>query len=117
MAKKKKIDVEEETISSNEENFEFQTVEEKDTVMSVAEFSELIEDSDEDEYYLDEDAEEKLEEYLEGAPAIISSDLPPVEVSEDYPSNNHVYCRTKASKTHREITPEFNHTLIIREKK
>jgi hypothetical protein len=98
MAKKKKIDVEEETISS------------------IAEFSEEIEEIEE-ELFLDEDAEEKLEEYLEGAPAIISSDLPPVEVSEDYPSNNHVYCRTKASKTHREITPEFNHTLIIREKK
>jgi hypothetical protein len=88
MAKKKKIDVEEETISS------------------IAEFSEDI-----------EEIEEKLEEYLEGAPAIISSDLPPVEVSEDYPTNNHVYCRTKASKTHREIAPEFNHTLIIREPK
>lgn len=98
MAKKRKIDVEEETISS------------------IAEFSEDIEDTEE-ELFLDEDAEEKLDEYLEGAPAIISSDLPPVEVSEDYPSNNHVYCRTKASKTHREITPEFNHTLIIREKK
>ncbi len=95
MAKKRKTDVEEETISS------------------IAEFSEEIEE----ELFLDEDAEEKLEEYLEGAPAIINSDLPPVEVSEDYPSNNHVYCRTKASKTHREITPEFNHTLIIREKK
>jgi hypothetical protein len=98
MAKKKKIDVEEETISS------------------IAEFSEEIEEVEE-ELFLDENAEEKLEEYLEGAPAIISSDLPPVEVSEDYPSNNHVYCRTKASKTHKEITPEFNHTLIIREKK
>jgi protease II len=98
MAKKKKIDVEEETISS------------------IAEFSEEIEETEE-ELFLDENAEEKLEEYLEGAPAIISSDLPPVEVSEDYPSNNHVYCRTKASKTHREITPEYNHTLIIREKK
>jgi seryl-tRNA synthetase len=98
MAKKKKIDVEEETISS------------------IAEFSEETEEVEE-ELFLDEDAEEKLDEYLEGAPAIISSDLPPVEVSEDYPSNNHVYCRTKASKTHREITPEFNHTLIIREKK
>ena len=98
MAKKKKDYVEEETISS------------------IAEFSEDIEET-EDELFLDEDAEEKLEEYLEGAPAIISSDLPPVEVSEDYPSNNHVYCRTKASKTHREVTPEFNHTLIIREKK
>jgi hypothetical protein len=104
MAKKKKIDVEGETISS------------------IAEFSEESEESEEieeteEELFLDENAEEKLEEYLEGAPAIISSDLPPVEVSEDYPSNNHVYCRTKASKTHREITPEFNHTLIIREKK
>lgn len=98
MAKKRKADVEEETISS------------------IAEFSEDIEES-EDELFLDEDAEEKLEEYLEGAPAIIHSDLPPVEVSEDYPSNNHVYCRTKASKTHREVTPEHNHTLIIREKK
>jgi hypothetical protein len=98
MAKKKKIDVEEETISS------------------IAEFSEDIEEIEE-ELFLDEDAEEKLEEYLEGAPAIISSDLPPVEVSEDYPTNNHVYCRTKASKTHREIAPEFNHTLIIREPK
>jgi seryl-tRNA synthetase len=98
MAKKKKFDVEEETISS------------------IAEFSEEIEDVEE-ELFLDEDAEEKLDEYLEGAPTIISSDLPPVEVSEDYPSNNHVYCRTKASKTHREVTPEFNHTLIIREKK
>lgn len=98
MAKKRKIDVEEETISS------------------IAEFSEEIEEVEE-ELFLDEDAEEKLEEYLEGAPAIISSDLPPVEVSEDYPTNNHVYCRTKASKTHKEITPEFNHTLIIREKK
>jgi hypothetical protein len=98
MAKKKKIDVEEETISS------------------IAEFSEEIVETEE-ELFLDENAEEKLEEYLEGAPAIISSDLPPVEISEDYPSNNHVYCRTKASKTHREITPEYNHTLIIREKK
>ena len=101
MAKKKKIDVEEETISS------------------IAEFSEESEEMEEteEELFLDEDAEEKLDEYLEGAPAIISSDLPPVEVSEDYPSNNHVYCRTKASKTHREITPEFNHTLILREPK
>lgn len=98
MAKKKKINVEEETISS------------------IAEFSEEIEETEE-ELFLDEDAEEKLDEYLEGAPAIITSDVPPVEVSDDYPSNNHVYCRTKASKTHREITPEFNHTLIIREKK
>lgn len=98
MAKKKKIDVEEETISS------------------IAEFSDDMEDSEE-ELFLDEDAEEKLDEYLEGAPAIISSDLPPVEVSGDYPSNNHVYCRTKASKTHREVTPEFNHTLILREPK
>jgi hypothetical protein len=98
MAKKKKIDVEEETISS------------------IAEFSEETEEVEE-ELFIDEDAEEKLDEYLEGAPAIISSDLPPVEISEDYPSNNHVYCRTKASKTHREITPEYNHTLIIREKK
>lgn len=100
MAKKKKVDVEEETISS------------------IAEFSEEIEETEE-ELFLDEDAEEKLEEYLEGAPAIIRAerDVPPVEVSDDYPSNNHVYCRTKASKTHREITPEFNHTLIIREPK
>lgn len=98
MAKKRKTDVEEETISS------------------IAEFSEDISE-DEEDLFLDEDAEEKLDEYLEGAPAIISSDLPPVEVSEDYPSNNHVYCRTKASKTHNEITPEFNHTLILREPK
>lgn len=98
MAKRKKVDVEEETISS------------------IAEFSEDIEEAEE-ELFLDEDAEEKLDEYLEGAPAIVHSDLPPVEVNEDYPTNNHVYCRTKASKTHKEIAPEFNHTLIIREKK
>lgn len=99
MAKKKKIDVEEETISS------------------IAEFSEDIEELSEDDLYLDEDAEEKLDEYLEGAPAIIHKELAPVGVSEDYPTNNHVYCRTKASKTHREVAPEHNHTLIIREKK
>lgn len=95
MAKKNKIDVEEKTISS------------------IAEFSEEMEE----ELFLEEGVEEKSEEYFEGTPAIINPNLPPVEVSEDYPSNNHVYCRTKASKIHTEITPEFNHTLIIREKK
>lgn len=102
MAKRKKVDVEEETISS------------------IAEFSEDIEglSDDEEDYYLSDDAEEKLDEYLEGGvPAIIHPDLAPVEVNDDYPTSNHVYCRTKASKTHREIAPEFNHTLIIREKK
>lgn len=102
MAKKKKVDVEEETISS------------------IAEFSDEIEglEDAEDIYDLPGDVEEKIDEYLEGGvPAIIHPDRVPVEVSEDYPSNNHVYCRTKASKTHREIAPEFNHTLIIREKK
>lgn len=102
MAKKKKVDVEEETISS------------------IAEFSEdeLEElEGDGEDYDLPDDVEEKIDEYLEGAPAIIHPDLTPVEVNEDYPTGNHVYCRTKASKTHREIAPEFNHTLIIREKK
>lgn len=110
MAKSKKINVGKKPTPSKK----VEVVEEESIVSSIAEFSEEIEEIEE-ELFLDEDAEEKLEEYLEGAPAIISSDLPPVEVSEDYPTNNHVYCRTKASKTHKEIAPEFNHTLIIRE--
>ena len=71
----------------------------------------------EEELYLDENAEEIIDDYLEGAPAIIHKHLQLVGVSEDYPTNNHIYCRTKASKTHKETAPEFNHTLIIREKK
>lgn len=107
MAKKNKKNVEEEPISSIED----------DITSAIAEFSEEEIEEGEEELYLDENAEEMIEDYLDGVPAIIHKDLPPVEVSEDYPTSNHVYCRTKASKTHRETAPEFNHTLIIREKK
>lgn len=89
---------------------------EDDVVSQIAEFSE---EESEEELYLDDDAEEKLDDYLEGAPAVISKrgEVEPMNISEDYPTENHIYCRTKASKTHREIAPEFNNTLIIREKK
>lgn len=89
-----------------------------ETIVDIAEFSEE-EDVDEDDLYLDDDAEEKLDEYLEGMPAVIirRDDNQQPQISEDYPTENHAYCRVKASRTHREVAPEFNNTLIIREKK
>lgn len=115
MAKSKKINVGKKPLPPKK-----QVEEDDDNIIeSIANFSEDVDfdDMDTEDMILDENAEGKIEEYLEGAPAIIHSNLQPVEVNDDYPTANHVYCRTKASKTHREIAPENNHTLIIREKK
>ena len=117
MASKKKINVGKKPLPSKKEVEEIEP--EDDIISAISEMSDDIDfdDLDTEDMILDEDAEDKIEEYLEGAPAIIHSNLQPVEVNDDYPTANHVYCRTKASKTHREIAPENNHTLIIREKK
>lgn len=82
---------------------------------------EITENIPDEEDYL-ETVEEFSDRALEllnvqssGFPAIITHK----EEVGDYPTENHKHCRVKATKdpSVREVAPEFNTTLIIREKR
>lgn len=90
-------------------------VEDSNILDEVAQFDELEPAEAEEEYYLDEKAEELLNEIAEektdaiGVPALLRDSAPQ---SNDYPTENHAYTRTKYRDG--DIAPPHNPTLIIR---
>jgi hypothetical protein len=102
-------------IEPEDEDFEEIEEESEDTLAEIAQFDDIEGEEDEEELYLSEDAEELLAEITEekieeiGVPTLLRH---PAPESQDYPTENHQYTRTK----HRsgDIAPPFNQTLIIR---
>jgi hypothetical protein len=102
-------------VEPEDDDFEEIEEESEDTLAEIAQFDEIGGEEDEEELYLSEDAEELLAEITDekieeiGVPTLLRH---PAPQSEDYPTENHQYTRTK----HRsgDIAPAFNQTLIIR---